>query len=109
MFSQIYFYCYVVASVSTFALADTMKSINPTNQSVIPLMGLIGLLVKVANFIFLALCLFYSEHWWYALAMWGIGFIVSILLPPTKFLGYLSVAVAPLCVLLAYLNLFGVI
>lgn len=109
MFNQPYFYYYLVASVLIYALADTMKSINPANPFVVPLMGAVGLLTKVACFVFLILCLFYAEYWWYALAMWGMGFVISILLPPTRFLGYVSVVVSPVCIVLAYLNLFGVI
>lgn len=112
MFSQVYFYCYVLASVLTFALQGAMKKNNPANQSLIPMMGIVGLVTKISGFVFLILCLFYAEHWWHALAMWVAGFALSVLMPSNKvetLLGYLAVAVAPVCILLAYLDLFRVI
>ena len=112
MFSQTYFYLYVISSILIFALQNTMKKINPANPMVIPFMGTMGLVSNIANFALLILCLFFAEHWWYAPIMWVVGTVLSILIPPTKIemlLGYLAVICAPACTLFAYLYLFNVI
>ena len=92
-----------------YALGNTMKKITPANPNVIPLMGIMGLITNIANYVLLVLCLFFADHWWYALIMWVFGFVLSILVPPTRLetiLGYIGVACAPACTLIAYLNLF---
>ena len=112
MFSSPYLYLYAISSVLVFALGNTMRKINPANQMVIPFMGSVGLVTNIANYIFLVLCLFFAEHWWYAPIMWVFGYVLSILIPPTKVemvLGYLAAICAPLCTLFAYLVLFDVI
>lgn len=112
MFTQTYFYLYVVSSVLVFCLENTMKRIHPANGMVIPFMGAAGLITKIANLVLLVLCLFFAPHWWYALIMWGCGYILSILIPPTKVemvLGYIAVICSPLCTLFAYMTLFEVI
>ena len=107
MFSLPYVYFYIISSLLCHAMQDTMRSTTPTNQLVHPIMGLIGLITKVANFILLILCLFHAEQWWYALVMFGTAFGASILLPRFSFLGYLGILAAPVCSVLAYINLFA--
>lgn len=112
MFTLPYFYLYVVSCVLAFALKNTAQKINPANSIILPLMGLIGLLTTLANYALLITAVFVAEHWWYALVMWVVGFVASILVPPTKvetILGYIGAVCAPLCTVLAFLNLCGVI
>lgn len=112
MFTTPYFYLYVISCVLVFALKNTMQKITPANPLITPLMGMVGLVSHIANYVLLILCLFYAEHWWYAPIMWVIGFILTILIPPTKvetIMGYLGIIGAPACTLFAYLSLFGII
>lgn len=112
MFNEAYFYLYVVSAMLISALQDTMKTINPSNPYMISFMGTIGLLCKIANMALLVLCLFFSWRWWYAPIMWVVGFILSTLIPPIRagrILGHIGIIGAPICTLLAYLDLFGVI
>lgn len=108
MLSLPYFYFYVISSVLVFALGDTMKKIEPANSSLLSIMGTIGLITRIANYLFLILCLFKAEHWWYALIMWLVGFIISILIPPAKAesnLGYIAIVCAPMCTIVSYITL----
>lgn len=109
MINQPYIYLYVISSIFVFAVGNTMKKSNPAKPLVHSLMGIVGLVTNIANYVLLALCLFFAEHWWYALVMWALGFVLSILIPPTKvetILGYIGIVGAPLCTLFAYLTLF---
>ena len=107
MFSLPYVYLYIISNLSCYAMQDTMKNTTPANQFAHPIMGLIGLITKVANIVLLILCLFYAEQWWYALVMFAISFVASMLLPSYRFLGYLGILAAPICSVLAYINLFA--
>lgn len=109
MFSQPYFYLYVVSCLLVFALRNTIQKNTPANPMVTSVMGFVGLITNIANYVLLALCLFFAEHFWYVPIMWVIGFILCTLLPPTKIettLGYIGLICAPLCTVLAYISLF---
>lgn len=112
MFSQPYLYLYAASSVFSYAMHLTFKKIRPRSPLFPLLMSTFGLLSKFANIVFLILCAIYAEHWWHALIVGGIGFFLSVLIPPTKIemiLGYLGVIGAPLCTLFTYLTFFGVV
>lgn len=110
MLSLPYFYFYVISSVLVFALGDAMRKAEPANSSFLPVMGIVGLFTRIANYLFLILCLFKAEHWWYALIMWLVGFVISILIPPTKAegnLGYIAIVCAPMCTIVSYITLLS--
>lgn len=112
MFSQPYLYLYVASELMAFAAKHTMAKINPANPLVVPIMGIVSSVCTIAGFVLLILCLFFAEHWWFAPIMWAIAFVACIILPPNKIetiLGYAGVICAPICILLAYLDLFAVI
>ena len=107
MFSLPYVYFYLASSLSCYAIKDTIANTTPANELVHPIMGLVKLITRLANFVLLILCIIYAEQWWYALAMMGTAFGASFLLPPFNFLGYIGIISAPVCSVLAYINLFA--
>lgn len=108
-----YFYCYIISSILVYSIFDIIKVINPANPNIIPTMGNVGFITKIANIIYLILCFFFAKHWWYVPLMWIAGIIFSVAIKNRTnykvymFLGYIAVLGAPLCTLFAYLNLFG--
>ena len=108
MLSQPYFYLYIVSSVLLFVLRDAMKNSNPANPNLIPLSGIVGMITNIANYVFLILCFFFTEHWWCPIIMWVISFVLSILIPPVKGtpFAFLGIVISPLCTIFAYINLF---
>ena len=108
MLSQPYFYLYVISCVLVFALGNTTKKADLIEPQTLAIMGVVGLITNISNYVLLVLCLFLADHWWYAIVMWIVGFIATILLPPTKeqTLAYIGVVAAPICTLLAFISLF---
>ena len=112
MFSLPYVYLYIISSALVLSIRDTMEVINPAYPSVKPIMGMVGLVTKIANLVLLILCIFFAPHWWYVPIMWVCGVILSVII---KFiineradmaLGYLAVIGAPICTIVSYFSLF---
>ena len=112
MFSLPYVYLYIISSVLVLSIRDTMEVINPANPFVKPIMGMIGLITKIANLILLILCIFFAPHWWYVPIMWVCGVILSVFIKfvindrADMVLGYVAVICAPICTMASYFSLF---
>jgi hypothetical protein len=112
MFNQPFLYLFIASEIFIFAMQMTVKKIRPRSPLMPFLMSILGLLSQIANVVFIILYAINADHWWHALVAGVLGFFASVLIPPTKIemvLGYLGIIGAPLCVTLAYLNLFNVI
>lgn len=112
MFTQSYFWYFLVCSFFTFSCQRAALHFKGASYKVKLSMESMGILGTIVNVIFLALGFFYMGAWWFPLIMILLSVIINSItfLPlPEVFVGVIGVVAVPITAVLMYLSLFNII
>lgn len=106
MFSQIYFWTFIFASLFSFILRRVYVRFNGSSAAVKEITGLIGNVTYYANIIFLILGFWFMPKWWYPIALYLFSFLTTIIPIPDRILAIIGLVAAPILTILSYYFLF---
>lgn len=122
LFSELYFYAFLVASAFSFVLQRAIQSFNGSSSLAMTLITFVGAAAAILNPIFLVLGFWFMESWWHPIVCLVLGFVASLvaetvftfllmLLNPIANVValFLVKVVTVIAIVVMYLSLFNVI
>lgn len=109
MFTLPYLYYYLLASFFTFMLERAYRNGTLRGELTPYYLPALFSVCHIAEIVFLILGFWFMPHWWYPLVFLALSFLTNFIPIPDKTAAIIGHVLAPLFVVLMYLNLFGIL